>query len=102
MDLVGLKQLCYGELRDAKQSLARGIALARSVEHRSALGRALTWRAATALLAKANYAAADDMLVEAVQLHADLRDGFHLLHPLFLSGDWFEAIRGGYQSRWQC
>ena len=85
MDLVGNKQLCYGELRDAKQSLDRGIALARSVEHRSALGRALTWRAALHYW-QSDYAAADDMLVEAVQLHADLRDGFHLLASLFFQG----------------
>ncbi len=85
MNLVGLKQLCWGELRDAKRTLDQGIALARSVEHRSALGQTLTWRAAL-LYWQSDYAAADDMLAEAVQLHADLRDGFHLVASLFFQG----------------
>ena len=85
MNLVGLKQLCYGELNDAKQSLDRAIALARSVGHRSALGPALTWRAALYYW-QSDYAAADDMLIEAVQLPADLRDGFHLTASFFFQG----------------
>ena len=85
MNLVGLKQLCYGELQDAKGSLDRAIALARSAEHRSALGFALTWRAALHYW-QSDYATADGMLVEAVQLNADLRDGFQLLASLFFQG----------------
>ena len=85
MNLVGLKQLCYGELKDAKQSLDRAIALARSIEHRSALAHALTWRAALHYW-QSDYAVADDMLVEAVQLNVDLRDGFQLLASLFFQG----------------
>ena len=85
MSLVGNKQLCYGELADAKQSLDRAIALARSIEHRSALGQAWTWRAALHYW-QSNYAAADVMLVEAVRLNADCRDGFQLLASLFFRG----------------
>ncbi|MCH7748721.1 MAG: hypothetical protein IH939_11560 [Acidobacteria bacterium] len=85
MNLVGLKQLCYGELKDAKQSLDRAIALVRSVEHRSALGPALTWRGALHYW-QSDYAAADDMLIEAVQLLVDLRDGFNLPASLFFRG----------------
>ena len=85
MHLVGNKPLCYGELKDAKQSLDRAIELARSAEHRSALAHALTWRAALHYW-QSDYTAADEMLVEAVQLNADLRDGFQLLAALFFQG----------------
>ena len=85
MNLVGLKQLCYGELQDATRSLDDAIALARSVDHRSALGQALTWRAALHYW-QSNYAAADDMLVESVRLNADSQDGFQLLASLFFRG----------------
>ena len=83
--LVGNQQLCYGELADAKQSLDHAIALARSAEHRSALGQALSWRAALHYW-QSDYAAADDLLVEAVRHNADSRDGFQLLASLVLSG----------------
>ena len=63
----------------------RAIALARSVEHQSALGEALTWRGALHYW-QSDYAAADDLLIEGVQLHADLRDGFHLPASLFFQG----------------
>ena len=82
LNLVGLKQLCYGELKDAKQSLDNAIALARSVGHTSALAFGLTWRAALHYWQSA-YAKADEMLVEAIQLNAALRNGFQLLASLF-------------------
>ena len=85
MNLVGLKQLCYGELDDAPGSLDRAIALARSVGHQSALAHGLTWRAALRYW-QSDYAGADEMLVEAVRLNADLRDGFQLLASLFFQG----------------
>ena len=59
--------------------------LARSVDHRLALAHALTWRAALYYW-QSDYAAADEMLVEAVQLNAELRDGFQLLAALFFRG----------------
>ena len=82
LNLVGLKQLCYGELKDAKQSLDNAIALARSVGHTSALAFGLTWRAALHYWQSA-YAKADEMLVEAIQLNAARRNGFQLLASLF-------------------
>ena len=42
LNLVGLKQLCYGELRDAKSTLDQAIELGRSVEPGPALSHALT------------------------------------------------------------
>jgi tetratricopeptide (TPR) repeat protein len=85
MTLVGLKHLCYGELEDGKTSLDHAIALARSVDHRSALGHALTWRAALHYW-QSDYAAADGLLVEAVRLNAEFRDGFQLLASMFFQG----------------
>ncbi len=85
MNMVGLKHLCYGELGDAKQTLDQAVALARSANHRAALGFALTWRAALHYW-QSEYETAQDTLAEAVQLNADLRDGFQLLASLFFQG----------------
>ena len=85
MNLVGLKQLCYGELKDAKQSLERAIELARTAKRPAALAHGLTWRAALHYW-QSDYATADDLLTEAVTLNADVRDGFQLLASLFFRG----------------
>ena len=84
-NMIGLKQLCYGELEEASKSLDRAIDLARSIRHRLAVAHGVSWRGALRYW-QSDYAAADAMLVEAVRLNAELRDGFQLVASLFFQG----------------
>ena len=85
LNLVGLKQLAYGELADAKSALGQAVDLARAIGPGPALAHALAWRGALYYW-QSDYAAADATLCEAVRLNAELRDGFHLLVSLFFTG----------------
>ncbi len=85
LSLVGLKQLCYGELDDAKSGLDKAVDLAQTIGRGPALAQALTWRGQLYFF-QSDYEAADATLGEAVRLNAELRDGFHLLASLFFRG----------------
>ena len=85
MNLVNLKQLCYGELPDARSGLDQAIDLARSIGSGPALAGALAWRGGLYFW-QTDYAAAETVLDEAVRLTAELRDGFHLVVSLFFTG----------------
>ena len=85
LNLIGHKQLCYGELREAEPALSQAIDLARSIGPGPALAEALMWRGALYYW-QTDYAAADWALSESVRLTAELREGFHLLLSLFLTG----------------
>jgi len=85
MCLVGLKHLCYGELKEAKTVLDDVITTARALNHTPALSSGLTWRGCLHFF-QSEYEAAIELETEANRLASELRDGFLLLTSLFFLG----------------
>jgi tetratricopeptide (TPR) repeat protein len=85
MALVGLKNLCYGELAEARTLLDEIVSVARSISHKPALLSGLTWRGALHFW-QSEYGLAEKILAEARELALELRDGFLLLTSLFFTG----------------
>ncbi len=85
MFLIGLKHLCYGELREAKQLLDEVVATSRRLNHKPGLVSGLTWRACLHFF-QSEYALAIDITREALKLASELRDGFLMLTSLFFLG----------------
>jgi serine/threonine protein kinase/tetratricopeptide (TPR) repeat protein len=75
-------QMLSGELAQAEAAFERSIPAARSLNHRPALVNGLTWSGIVRFW-RSDYAGAERVQVEASQLAAEARDGFHL--PLALS-----------------
>jgi serine/threonine protein kinase/tetratricopeptide (TPR) repeat protein len=82
MQLMALKQLCYGELAEARTMFDEVIRIARSLNHKPVLLNALAWRGLLHFF-QTEYARAEDMLKEARGLALEIRDGFLLLLTLF-------------------
>jgi len=85
MFLIGLKHLCYGELKEAKKLLDEVVALSRKLNHKPSLLSGLTWRACLHFF-QSEYALAVEMTAEALRLASELRDGFLMLTSLFFLG----------------
>ena len=85
MALVGLKQLCYGELAEAKPVLDDLIRTARSLDHKPPLMNGLAWRSALHFW-QSEYQKAVELAEEARRLSSELRDGFMLMTSLFFLG----------------
>ncbi|HKC65332.1 MAG TPA: protein kinase [Pyrinomonadaceae bacterium] len=85
MALVGLKQLCYGELSEAKPVLDDVIRTARSLDHKSPLMNGLAWRSGLHFW-QSEYQKAVELAEEARRLASELRDGFMLMTSLFFLG----------------
>lgn len=85
MQLLALKHLCYGELREAKPLLDEVIRIARSIDHKPALLKGLDWRG-TLHFFQSEYERAEELLGELRGLASELRDGFSLLAALFMLG----------------
>jgi serine/threonine protein kinase/tetratricopeptide (TPR) repeat protein len=85
MGLVGLKHLCYGELREAKPILDEVVKTARAKNQKPALLTALTWRGGLHFF-QTEYEEAIKLETEAKRLASELRDGFLLLTAWFFLG----------------
>ncbi len=85
MFLIGLKHLCYGELKDAKTVLDEVIATSRKLNHKPGLVSGLAWRACLHFF-QSEYEFAIARTNEALQLASELRDGFLLLTSMFFLG----------------
>lgn len=85
MQVIALKNLGYGELSEAKTMLDEIIAEARTLDHKKVLLTGLAWRGILYFF-QTDYAAAEEMLVEAQELARELRDGFLLLESYFVLG----------------
>jgi len=85
MLLIGLKHLCYGELKEAKVVLDDIIATARRLNHKPALMGGVTWRACLHFF-QSEYAQSVELASEGRRLASELRDGFLMLTALFFIG----------------
>ena len=85
MFLIGLKHLCYGELKEAKTLLDEVVATSRRLNHKPGLLSGLTWRACLHFF-QSEYALAVDMTTDALKLASELRDGFLMLTSFFFLG----------------
>ena len=85
MFLIGLKHLCYGELKEAKQLLDEVVATSRKLNHKPGLVSGLTWRACLHFF-QSEYELAIAMTNEALKLASELRDGFLMLTSMFFLG----------------
>lgn len=85
MFLIGLKHLCYGELKEAKGLLDEVVATSRKLNHKPGLLSGLAWRACLHFF-QSEYEAAVALAKEALQLTSELRDGFLMLTALFFLG----------------
>ena len=83
--LIGLKHLCYGELKEAKELLDEVITTSRKLNHKPGLCSGLTWRACLHFF-QTEYALAMEMINEALRLASEIRDGFLMLTSLFFRG----------------
>ncbi|MFY9530824.1 MAG: protein kinase [Candidatus Acidiferrales bacterium] len=85
LGLIALKQLCYGELADAKRLLDETIRVGRALDHKPGLLVGLAWRGALHFF-QSEYERAIDLLTEAQNLASEIRDGFSVLVALFFLG----------------
>lgn len=85
MLLIGLKHLCYGELKEGKRVLDDVVATGRKLDHKPALLGGLAWRACLHFF-QSEYEIAVEKSTEAVRLASQLRDGFLQLTSLFFLG----------------
>jgi serine/threonine protein kinase/tetratricopeptide (TPR) repeat protein len=83
--LIGLKHLCYGELKPAKLLLDDVVTTSRRLNHKPALLGGLTWRACLHFF-QSEYDVAVEKATEAQRLASELRDGFLMLTALFFIG----------------
>ncbi len=67
MALIALKQLCYGELTEAKPLFDEIISIARAINHKPAILSGLTWRGALHFF-QSEYQQAEAILHEAHEL----------------------------------
>lgn len=83
--LIGLKHLCYGELKDAKFFLDDVVTTARRLNHKPALMGGVTWRSCLHFF-QSEYELAVETATEGRRLASELRDGFLMLTALFFIG----------------
>ena len=85
MLMVGLKHLCYGELKEGKAVLDDVVATARRLDYKPALVGGITWRACLHFF-QSEYDLAIEKAREGIKLASELRDGFLMLTALFFVG----------------
>lgn len=85
MLMIGLKHLCYGELKEGKAILDDVIATARRLDYKPGLVGGITWRACLHFF-QSEYDLAMEKAKEGIQLASELRDGFLLLTAMFFVG----------------
>jgi len=85
MFLIGLKHLCYGELKEAKRLLDEVVATSRKLDHKPGLLSGLAWRACLHFF-QSEYDLAIATTTDALKLASELRDGFLMLCSLFFLG----------------
>jgi serine/threonine protein kinase/tetratricopeptide (TPR) repeat protein len=85
MLMIGLKHLCYGELKDAKVILDDVVNTARRLDYKPALLGSITWRACLHFF-QSEYELAIAKAEEGLRLASELRDGFLLLTGMFFVG----------------
>jgi serine/threonine protein kinase/tetratricopeptide (TPR) repeat protein len=83
--LIGLKHLCYGELKEAKVLLDDVVATARRLNHKPALMGGVAWRSCLHFF-QTEYEQAIEKATEGRRLASELRDGFLMLTSLFFIG----------------
>ena len=85
MLMVGLKHLCYGELKEGKAVLDDVVATARRLDYKPALVGGVTWRACLHFF-QSEYELAIEKAREGIRLASELRDGFLMLTAMFFLG----------------
>ncbi len=85
MLMVGLKHLCYGELKEGKAVLDDVVATARRLDYKPALVGGVTWRACLHFF-QSEYELAIENAREGIRLASELRDGFLWLTAMFFVG----------------
>jgi len=85
MLMMGLKRLCYGELKEAKVTLEEVVATARRLDYKPALLGGVTWRACLHFF-QSEYELAVEKAREGIRLASELRDGFLMLTAMFFLG----------------
>jgi len=83
--LIGLKHLCYGELKEAKVALDDVVTNSRRLNHKAALMGGVTWRSCLHFF-QSEYEDAVEKATEGRRLASELRDGFLMLTALFFIG----------------
>jgi serine/threonine protein kinase/tetratricopeptide (TPR) repeat protein len=83
--LIGLKHLCYGELKEAKVLLDDVVATSRRLNHKPALMGGMAWRSCLHFF-QSEYEQAIEKATEGRKLASELRDGFLMLTSLFFIG----------------
>ena len=85
MFLIGLKHLCYGELKEARGLLDQVVETSQKLNHKPGLLSGLTWRACLHFF-QSEYEPAVAAANEALKLASELRDGFLMLCSMFFLG----------------
>jgi serine/threonine protein kinase/tetratricopeptide (TPR) repeat protein len=85
MFLIGLKHLCYGELKEARGLLDEVVETSQRLNHKPGLLSGLTWRACLHFF-QSEYEPAVAAAKEALKLASELRDGFLMLCSMFFLG----------------
>src|SRR5688572_6947983 len=85
MLMIGLKHLCYGELKEAKAILDDLVETARRLDYKPALCGGLIWRACLHFF-QSEYELAIAKAREGIRLASELRDGFLWLTAMFFVG----------------
>jgi len=85
MLMIGLKHLCYGELKEAKVILDDVVATARRLNYKPGLVGGVTWRSCLHFF-QSEYELAVEKAKEGLRLASELRDGFLLLTAMFFLG----------------
>jgi DNA-binding winged helix-turn-helix (wHTH) protein/tetratricopeptide (TPR) repeat protein len=85
MTLIARRNVCLGNLVEAKAMLDESIAVARSLNHKPGLIFGLAWRG-LAHFFQSEYESAEDKFSEAMSLSAELRESFMLFFCLYFLG----------------
>ena len=83
--MVGLKHLCYGELKEGKVVLDDVVATATRLNYKPALVGGITWRSCLHFF-QSEYDLAVEKAREGIRLASELRDGFLMLTAMFFLG----------------
>src|SRR5260370_42570002 len=85
MAIIILRWMCYRELSEGRAMLDEMVTMASSIGYKPALAHGLGWGGAARFF-QTEYEAAEDHLVRALELAAEMRDGFLLLICHFMLG----------------
>jgi serine/threonine protein kinase/tetratricopeptide (TPR) repeat protein len=85
MAIISLRRMCYGELSEGRAMLDEMVTMASSIGYKPALAHGLGWGGAARFF-QTEYEAAEGLLVKALALASEMRDGFLLLICHFMLG----------------